>query len=412
MKIAKVLFVLSLFLSVSCSNKDDTVETVSYTVGKPIKMSITEIRDAVAVENPRPTTESGKMYQYEDYVFVNEANEGVHVIKGLEEEHLQKVKFLRIPGNKDISVRDGFLYADSYFDLVVFDISDIDNIQHVNTLENVFPNYYYNYIEGADWFDFSDVDLENEVVIGWELVVETYPVEEYDILETGGVNDASGNVGTTGTGGSLARFKMVGDYLYVVDDSSLLVFEISNLSEPVFIGTELVGWAIETIFHNDGFLYIGSSSGMFIYSLAVPQQPLFVSTVSHILGCDPVVVKDNYAYVTIRGGNFCGQDISQLDVIDISNKSNPFIAISVEMTEPYGLGVRNESLYVSDGEAGIKLFNIENPTAIFLENEFEDVHILDIIPLEEKLLMVGDNTLYIYHYLDGNLELSHTFNLD
>ena len=65
-----------------------------------------------------------------------------------------------------------------------------------------------------------------------------------------------------------------------------------------------------------------------------------------------------------------------------------------------------------DGEAGIKLFNIENPTDIFLENEFEDVHILDIIPLEEKLLMVGDNTLYIYHYLDGNLELSYTFNLD
>jgi len=412
MKIAKVLFVLSLFLSVSCSNKDDTGETVSFTVGKPIKMSISEIRNAVAVENPQPTTESGKMYQYEDYVFVNESNEGVHVIKGLEEEHLQKVKFLRVPGNKDISVRDGFLYADSYFDLVVFDISDIDTIEHVYTLENVFPNYFYNFIEGADWFDFDGVDFENEIIVGWELVVETYPVEDYDFFENGGINDASGNVSITGTGGSLARFKMVGDYLYVVDNSSLLVFEISNLTEPIFKGTEFVGWQIETIFHDDGFLYIGSNSGMFIYSLAVPQQPLYVSEISHIMGCDPVVVKDDYAYVTIRGGNFCGQQISELDVIDISDKSKPFIAASVEMTEPYGLGVRNESLYVSDGEDGIKLFNIENPTAIFLENEFEDVHILDIIPLEEKLLMVGDNTLYIYHYLDGNLELSHTFNLD
>ena len=412
MKIVKVLFVLSLFLSVSCSNKDDTVETVNFTIGKPIKISITEIRNSVAVEDPQPTTESGKMYQYEDYVFVNESNEGVHVIKGLEEEHLQKIKFLRIPGNKDISVRDGFLYADSYFDLVVFDISDIDNIEHVNTLENVFPNYFYNFIEGADWFDFEGVDFENEIIIGWELVVESYPVSVYEIFEGGAINDATGNVSSTGTGGSLARFKMVGDYLYVVDNSSLLVFEISNLTQPIFEGTEYVGSEIETIFHDDGFLYIGSSSGMFIYSLAVPQQPLFVSTISHIMGCDPVVVKDDYAYVTIRGGNFCGQQISELDVIDISDKSSPFIATSVELTEPYGLGVHNKSLYVSDGEAGIKLFNIENPTAIFLENEFEDVHILDIIPLEEKLLMVGDNTLYIYHYLDGNLELSHTFNLE
>jgi hypothetical protein len=411
MKIAKVLFVLSLFLTMSCSNKDETVETVDYTVGKPIKVSITEIRNSIAVEDPQPTTESGKMYQYEDYVFVNEKNEGVHVIKGLEVEHLQKIKFLRIPGNKGISVRDGFLYADSYFDLVVFDISDIDNIQHVSTLENVFPNYFYNYIDGADWFDFAGVDFENEIIIGWELVIETYPAVNYDDFEIG-INNAGGNGSATGTGGSLARFKMVGDYLYVVDSSSLLVFEISNLTEPIFEGTEYVGSEIETIFHDNGFLYIGSSSGMFIYSLVVPQQPLYVSTISHIMGCDPVVVKDDYAYVTIRGGNFCGQDISELDVIDISDKSSPFIATSVKMIEPYGLGAHNESLYVSDGEAGIKLFNIENPTDIFLENEFEDVHILDIIPLEEKLLMVGDNTLYIYHYLDGNLELSYTFNLD
>ena len=411
MKIAKVLFVLSLFLTMSCSNKDETVETVDYTVGKPIKVSITEIRNSIAVEDPQPTTESGKMYQYEDFVFVNEKNEGVHVIKGLEAEHLQKIKFLRIPGNKDISVRDGFLYADSYFDLVVFDISDIDNIQHVSTLENVFPNYFYNYIDGADWFDFAGVDFENEIIIGWELVIETYPAVNYDDFEIG-INNAGGNGSATGTGGSLARFKMVGDYLYVVDSSSLLVFEISNLTEPIFEGTEYVGSEIETIFHDNGFLYIGSSSGMFIYSLVVPQQPLYVSTISHIMGCDPVVVKDDYAYVTIRGGNFCGQDISELDVIDISDKSSPFIATSVKMIEPYGLGAHNESLYVSDGEAGIKLFNIENPTDIFLENEFEDVHILDIIPLEEKLLMVGDNTLYIYHYLDGNLELSYTFNLD
>lgn len=417
MKIAKVLFVLSLFLIFSCSEKDDQVETADYVVAKPITISLAEIRSSVAVQEARPTEEAGKMYQYEDLVIVNENNKGVHIIKGLADERLQKIKFLKIPGNKDVSVRDGFLYADSYFDLVVFDISDIDNITHVNTLENVFPNYFYGHAEGADWYDFESVDFENEIIIGWNLVVESHPVIQYDIFNEGGAvgqfSDAGGgNVSTIGNGGSLARFKIVENHLYIVETDYLMVFDIISLTDPVFKGTQYVGPVIETIFHNDGFLYLGSSSGMFIYSLAVPEEPLFLSTVSHILGCDPVVVKDNYAYVTIRGGNFCGQDISQLDVIDISDKSNPFIATSVEMIEPYGLGVRNESLYVSDGEAGIKLFNIENPTGIYLENEFEDVHILDIIPLEEKLLMVGDNTLYIYHYLDGNLELTHTFNLD
>ena len=151
---------------------------------------------------------------------------------------------------------------------------------------------------------------------------------------------------------------------------------------------------------------------MFIYDISTREDPELVSSLAHILGCDPVVVQDDYAYVTIRGGNFCGQEFSQLEVIDVSDKANPFIETVVDMVEPYGLGVRNESLYVSDGEAGLKLFNIADPQAIFLEDQFEDVHILDIIPLEDKLLMVGDNTLYIYHYIDANLELVHTFNLD
>lgn len=409
MKIVKVCFVLSLLMTIGCSDKDDPVETVDYVVGKPITVSVAEIRNSFEVLAPQPTSESGKMYQYQDYVFVNENNKGVHVVKGLNDERLQKIKFLNIPGNKDISVRDDFLYADSYKDLVVFDISDIDDIQLVTIVEDVFPNYYYDYVDGADWFDFTGVDQENEIIVGWDLVVETYPVIDYEGIGVEASGDVSNGVGN---GGSLARFKIVHEYLYVVDESDLIVFEISNLSEPIFLGTEFVGRDIETIFHNDGFLYLGSSSGMFIYSLAVPGQPMYVSTISHILGCDPVVVKDNYAYVTIRGGNFCGQEVSELDVINISNKYNPYIESVVELTEPYGLGVRNESLYVSDGAAGIKLFNISDPTTIFLENEFIDVEILDIIPLEDKLLMVGENVLYIYHYLDGNLELKHTFNLN
>jgi hypothetical protein len=123
-------------------------------------------------------------------------------------------------------------------------------------------------------------------------------VLSFDIFTEGGVvgaqssNVGSGDVSMTGNGGSLARFKIAEDYMYIVQENQLMVFEITNLIEPVFESTQYVGQVIETIFHNDGFLYLGSSSGMFIYSLAVPQESLFVSTVSHILRCDPVVVKD------------------------------------------------------------------------------------------------------------------------
>src|SRR5690349_16406055 len=38
---------------------------------------------------------------------------------------------------------------------------------------------------------------------------------------------------TTGQGGSLARFTIVGDYLYTVDHANLKVFEITDPTQPV-----------------------------------------------------------------------------------------------------------------------------------------------------------------------------------
>ncbi|MGV3658020.1 MAG: hypothetical protein ACO1NX_08695 [Chitinophagaceae bacterium] len=53
---------------------------------------------------------------------------------------------------------------------------------------------------------------------------------------------------SSGTGGSMARFTIVGNYLYTVDKSDLKVFEIADPSNPVFKQTVPVGFEIETIY--------------------------------------------------------------------------------------------------------------------------------------------------------------------
>ena len=106
--------------------------------------------------------------------------------------------------------------------------------------------------------------------------------------EDGFVNNSGVSEGS-GTGGSLARFNIHKDFLYVVDQTNLSIFDIKNLNEAQLVKTERVGWEIETIFNKEGYLYLGSSSGMFIYDLEDPAAPQFQSMFSHILGCDPVV---------------------------------------------------------------------------------------------------------------------------
>lgn len=47
--------------------------------------------------------------------------------------------FIEIPGNIDLAVKDDYLYVDSFKDLIVLNIKDIDNISEIYTKENIFP---------------------------------------------------------------------------------------------------------------------------------------------------------------------------------------------------------------------------------------------------------------------------------
>lgn len=407
MKSQRIIYVLLIvLLAVGCTKDDPKFQ--EYTLATPVTISIADLRAQVAVEAARDISESGKLYVYGDYIFVNDINEGIHVIDNSNPATPTKLKFLRIPGNRDISVKGNVLYADSYMDLVYFDITDVTTISQLGRLENVLPvNFNWPV---ADDYATQNIDYSSEVIIDWTLTTEIREIPSYneDILV---FNSGNQSAVDTGIGGSLARFKIVNDFLYAVDSDNLNVFNISNLSNPISIGSNYVGWRIETIFSDGNYLYIGSNAGMFIYDIVDPASPQFVSEVSHIMGCDPVVVQDDFAYVTIRGGNNCQQEISQLDVIDISNKATPFIVTSVEMEEPYGLGVRGNELYVSDGRSGLKLFNIENPETLFLESLFPEIFVFDVIPLEDKLVVVGDSQLKQYIYTGGDLHLISTLNL-
>ncbi|GAA4936276.1 hypothetical protein GCM10023314_05810 [Algibacter agarivorans] len=189
------------------------------------------------------------------------------------------------------------------------------------------------------------------------------------------------------------------------------IFNIQNLAEPVLANTQYAGWNIETMFQADDYLYLGSTNGMYIYDLVNPSLPEYVSEFTHWEGCDPVVVDGNYAYVTLRGGNACGQLESVLEVIDITDKKNPTLAKRYGLDNPYGLGIKGNTLFICDGTSGLKLFNKADPLNISMAKVFKDIQSKDVIPLEDILLMIGDDTLYQYDYVNDGVDLISTFAL-
>ncbi|TQO39481.1 hypothetical protein GQ41_4157 [Arenibacter algicola] len=409
-----LLFVLTALGFISCNDEDDG-KYAEYLVAKPLKMSKADFKKAIDVIAPIPMDESGKIYVYGHYIFVNEKYEGVHVVDNSDPKAPQKIAFIKIPGNVDVSVKGNYLYADSITDLIVLDISDINNIRTVNRLENVLRDNVIFPFE-VDIYEWQDIDYENDIVIGWETVKERRLIEEvqvdfsreFDIM----LFNAAQNSAPTGQGGSLARFKIVNDYLYAVDSHNINVFNIEDLENPKDLDDVYAGFDIETIFNRGDQLFLGSMRGMYIYDISSPATPSLISEFEHGTACDPVVVDGDYAYVTLRGGNMCGATESGLFIVDISDITNPELVKTYPMEGPYGLGVKDEKLFVCDGASGLKVYDKSNVLDLVQLNHFKDIDTFDVIPMEDNLLMIGEEVLYQYEYLENKIKLISTFKLN
>ncbi|NAY92154.1 hypothetical protein GTQ34_09500 [Muricauda sp. JGD-17] len=410
------LFSLTLFSFVSCDNDNGDNQFADYLVARPLIMSKAEFASSVDIVAPLPIEESGKVYTYKDYIFVNDRYQGIHVIDNSNPEQPVKIAFIKIPGNVDISVKNNYLYADSLMDLVVLDISDINGISQVNRLENVLYNNIFWPFE-ADIIESENYDYENEILIGWETTTERRLISEveqrndWSQFDDLALAEAANDVGA-GQGGSLARFKIVADYLYAVDSHNINVFNISDLENPQDLEDVYAGFDIETIFNHGNHLFLGSMRGMYIYDITDPAVPTFVSEFQHGTACDPVVVDGDYAYVTLRGGNGCGALESGLFIVDISDIENPELAISYPMDEPYGLGIQNEKIFVCDGASGLKVYDKTDINDLIQLDHFKDIVTFDVIPLETHLIMVGDGVLYQYEYLDDGIKLMSQIGLN
>lgn len=211
-------------------------------------------------------------------------------------------------------------------------------------------------------------------------------------------------IGTpSGTGGSLARFTLLGSYLYTVDDRQLKVYDVANAGDPVLKNTLDIGFSIETIFPFKDKLFIGSSSVVYIYSVADPAKPQKLSeAVSPQIRwrCDPVVAKDTVAYATLRTNGPCGGTMSVLAYFDIKDINNPVQKGFYNVAEPYGLGYADNVLYVCD-RTGLMVFDISKAYQPKFLKTLSGSSYIDVIPYGDLLICWVKDGMIIYDITDN-----------
>lgn len=400
-----VLFAIVISFCFWACLKDSGTRT--YKIYRPVIQKTADIRNGIQVENAAAIINPGKMFLLGNNIYLNENGKGIHIIDNTNPANPINKQFIKIPGNYDLAVKGNTLYADCYTDLIVIDISNPAVSKVVSFLPDLFPDkryvsgFYFDsgYI-ATNWIE-KDTTFNISISEGkgiWRNGGFITPIFMNMMAQSGVSSDSK--AGSTGIAGSMSRFAIQNDWLYAVSTFSLNVINIASSNQPVKANKIQLGFNTETIYPFQDKLFIGSQTGMSIYSVSNPSTPSYISGFAHARLCDPVIADDNYAFVTLRStGNICVGTQNELDVIDISNINSPHLMNTILLTQPHGLSKDGNTLFVCDGNAGLKIFDASTPYFPKL---------IQTIPLPETFDVISHNGIALVSAKDGLYQFDYS----
>lgn len=404
------LFIAALF---SGCLKDTTTHTSTYSWYEPLYKTKAEVIADIKSNPPREIEHPGKIFINGKNIYLNETGRGIHIIDNSVPSSPKNIAFITIAGNVDMAIKGNTLYADLYNDLVTLDITNPLQVVKTKIVENAFPYSPYSSYGGDSSLIIYDWERHDTIVVS-----DDNPPQQ---VWPGGVyynapvpmQNANSSSSQKGIAGSMARFALVNNYLYTVDDTYLNVFNIANSNDPLFLNKTQVDWHVETIYPFKNNLFVGSNNGMFIYDVnSSPANPLKVGEFTHARACDPVIADDNYAYVTLHSGTTCLGYNNQLDVVKLNDLTNAELAKTYNLTSPHGLSKDGNLLFICDGADGLKIYNADDVDKIKLIKHFAGIETYDVIANGNVALVVAKDGLYQYDYSNiNNIHLLSKINI-
>lgn len=220
-------------------------------------------------------------------------------------------------------------------------------------------------------------------------------------IPSSGTNNSPQDVFGVGQGGSLSRFSIKDNYLYAVDDKKLLTFLIENPQNIQNKNVKEVGERIQTLYNFKDKLFIGSENSSYYYDISNQSNPVYISKLLHSWSCDPVVADDTIAYVTLSlTPRRCRVGLRQLDVISIKNIQTPTLKKTYQMSNPIGMALTKDFLFVCDNS--VKIFK-RNGYSLDSISQTNFIEAQDIILKDSLAIISTKKNIFIYKFKNDSL---------
>ena len=163
MKKLSTIALLFLILLSGCINWNDDRDLPKSDY-EPVILSRTEFEYAISLASPKIILETGKIYIFSNYLFINEPNKGFHIFNNSNPSNPIKIGFLDVPGSTDIAIKNNIFYVNSAVDLIAIKINpSYSSLEITKRVKNIFP-----VMNSPDGFAYYDLQ-ENEIIINWIL---------------------------------------------------------------------------------------------------------------------------------------------------------------------------------------------------------------------------------------------------
>jgi hypothetical protein len=129
--------------------------------------------NAIVSMPPQNIDKGGKIYIKGDTLYQVEAGKGIHVILIKQPQSPQKVGFISVIGAQELAIKNNMLYTNNLNDLVVLDITNVNDVKLVDRVTSIFHMVDQYYPPGTGWYEC--IDSKKGTVVGWEQKVLNYP---------------------------------------------------------------------------------------------------------------------------------------------------------------------------------------------------------------------------------------------
>jgi hypothetical protein len=133
---------------------------------EPILMSRTDMESSVDLGEARPIIAPGKIWVYNNNIFLIEQYRGIHIIDNSNPSASKAIGFIQVDGCTDITMKGNIIYANNAVDMIgIKGNTDFSSVEVVTRNRNMLPKI----ASPEPWGDsyYYDKLPENTVIVRW-----------------------------------------------------------------------------------------------------------------------------------------------------------------------------------------------------------------------------------------------------